>query len=117
MNAQPATLDPQPTLPLFKAQKEDPNVDRFLALLRAYGHLTRKQIGAITGWTERDVRALAEAAGLEVVRGQKGFCLFDGAAADEILAMGEKDNPYERTLIEITVARTLRSIMEGAVPV
>jgi aerobic carbon-monoxide dehydrogenase medium subunit len=38
-------------------------------------------------------------------------------AADEILAMAEKDNPYERTLIEITVARTLRSIMEGAVPV
>jgi carbon-monoxide dehydrogenase medium subunit len=35
------------------------------------------------------------------------------AAADEILAMAEKDNPYERTLIEITVARTLRSIMEG----
>jgi carbon-monoxide dehydrogenase medium subunit len=38
-------------------------------------------------------------------------------AADEILAMAEKDNPYERTLIEITVARTLRSIMEGAIPV
>jgi carbon-monoxide dehydrogenase medium subunit len=34
-------------------------------------------------------------------------------AADEILSMGEKDNPYERTLIEITVARTLRSIIEG----
>jgi aerobic carbon-monoxide dehydrogenase medium subunit len=38
-------------------------------------------------------------------------------AADEILAMSEKDNPYERTLIEITVARTLRTIMEGAIPV
>ncbi|HEY2382059.1 MAG TPA: FAD binding domain-containing protein [Terriglobia bacterium] len=38
-------------------------------------------------------------------------------AADEILAMAEKDNPYERTLIEITVARTLRSIMEGSMPV
>jgi carbon-monoxide dehydrogenase medium subunit len=38
-------------------------------------------------------------------------------AADEILAMAEKDNAYERTLIEITVARTLRSIMEGSIPV
>lgn len=37
-------------------------------------------------------------------------------AAGEILAMSEKDNPYERTLIEIAVARTLRSIMEGAIP-
>lgn len=37
-------------------------------------------------------------------------------AADEILAMGQKDNSYERTLIEITVARTLRSIMEGSMP-
>ena len=26
-------------------------------------------------------------------------------------------HPYERTLIEITVARTLRSIMEGSIPV
>jgi carbon-monoxide dehydrogenase medium subunit len=37
-------------------------------------------------------------------------------AADEILSMAEKDNAYERTLIEITVARTLRSIMEGSMP-
>jgi|SoiMethySBSTD1v2_1073268.scaffolds.fasta_scaffold138802_2 carbon-monoxide dehydrogenase medium subunit len=38
-------------------------------------------------------------------------------AADEILSMSEKDNPYERTLIEISVARTLRTIMEGSLPV
>ena len=38
-------------------------------------------------------------------------------AADEILSMAEKDNAYERTLIEITVARTLRGIMEGSMPV
>src|SRR5215510_425748 len=38
-------------------------------------------------------------------------------AADEILEMAEKDNPYERTLIEITVARTLRSILEGNIQV
>ena len=31
--------------------------------------------------------------------------------------MAEKDNPYERTLIEIAVARTLRGIMEGSMPV
>jgi aerobic carbon-monoxide dehydrogenase medium subunit len=37
-------------------------------------------------------------------------------AAEEILALAKKDNPYERTLIEITVARTLRGIMEGAIP-
>jgi len=37
-------------------------------------------------------------------------------AAQEIIAQAEKDNPYERTLIEITVARTLRGIMEGFIP-
>jgi aerobic carbon-monoxide dehydrogenase medium subunit len=36
-------------------------------------------------------------------------------AADEILALAEEDNSYERTLIEITVARTLRSIMDGSI--
>jgi len=38
-------------------------------------------------------------------------------AAQEILEQAETDNAYERTLIEITVARTLRSIMEGSIPV
>jgi xanthine dehydrogenase small subunit len=38
-------------------------------------------------------------------------------AAEEILALSEEDSSYERTLIEITVARTLRSIMEGSFPV
>ena len=37
-------------------------------------------------------------------------------AAEEILTLAKKDSPYERSLIEITVARTLRSIMEGGIP-
>jgi CO/xanthine dehydrogenase FAD-binding subunit len=36
------------------------------------------------------------------------------AAASELGELAEKHNAYERTLIEITVARTLRSIMEGS---
>ena len=39
------------------------------------------------------------------------------SAASDILDIAKKDNSYERTLIEITVARTLRSIMEGSIPV
>jgi CO/xanthine dehydrogenase FAD-binding subunit len=36
-------------------------------------------------------------------------------AAEEIGALAEKHNPYEHTLIEIAVSRTLRDIMEGPV--
>src|SRR5438093_2992441 len=36
-------------------------------------------------------------------------------AAEEILSTAKKDSSYERSVIEITVARTLRSIMEGGV--
>jgi hypothetical protein len=76
-------------LPLFRAVRSDPNVERFLRLLGVYGHLTRRQFAQITGWTEREVRALAEAAGDEVVRGQQGFCLFDNAPVDEALHAAE----------------------------
>jgi carbon-monoxide dehydrogenase medium subunit len=38
-------------------------------------------------------------------------------AADEILELGESRNGYERSLIEIAVGRTLRSIMVGSIPV
>jgi CO/xanthine dehydrogenase FAD-binding subunit len=37
------------------------------------------------------------------------------AAANEVEEVGGKHNAYERTLIEITVARTLRSIMEESI--
>jgi len=37
-------------------------------------------------------------------------------AAEEILALAKKDNAYERSLIEIAVARTLRGIIEGGMP-
>ena len=36
------------------------------------------------------------------------------AAAQEVSELAEKPNAYEKTLIEIAVARTLRTIMEGA---
>jgi CO/xanthine dehydrogenase FAD-binding subunit len=36
-------------------------------------------------------------------------------AANEILELGDSKNSYERSLIEITVARTLRTIMEGSI--
>ena len=37
-------------------------------------------------------------------------------AATEILELGASKNDYERSLVEIAVARTLRSIMEGSIP-
>lgn len=84
-------------MPLFLAQPADPNVDRFLGLLRHYGRLTRRQVAAITGWNERDIRALAEAAGDQVVRGQHGFTLAESAdleeikhAADAAISQGKK---------------------------
>jgi carbon-monoxide dehydrogenase medium subunit len=37
-------------------------------------------------------------------------------AATEILELSDSKNSYERSLIEIAVARTLRTIMEGSIP-
>jgi CO/xanthine dehydrogenase FAD-binding subunit len=36
-------------------------------------------------------------------------------AANEMGELSEKHNAYEHTLIEITVARTLRTIMDGTI--
>lgn len=63
-------------------------VDRipdFICALRACGGwLTRKQLGERLGWDERTVRAVAEAAGPEIVRGQLGFCFFENATIEQI---------------------------------
>ena len=96
-------------LPLFTALATDPNVDTLKHLLRAHGHLSRAQLTQMTGWTERDVRALAEAAGSDIVRGQHGFALFDplfdAGGADEInraaeasISQGKKQIRYGMAL-------------------
>lgn len=88
-------------LPLFQASAEDEKVKEFLYLLGHYGRLTRKQISEIKGWSEREIRALAEAAGAEVIRGQKGFILTRDADLEEasntanaFLAQSEKMRLY-----------------------
>lgn len=60
------------------------DVDGFTNLLKERGWSTRKELMDILQKSERDVRALAEAAGTDVVRGPKGFNHFDNAHLDEI---------------------------------
>jgi hypothetical protein len=60
------------------------DVRTFVNILRQRGWQTRKQLCAITNWSERTVRALAESAGSDVVRGPKGFNYFDRAETLEI---------------------------------
>jgi hypothetical protein len=93
-----------PELPLFKAERTDPNVGRFLELLAIHGHLTRKRFAELEGWTERDVRALAEAAGDKVVRGQKGFCLFDAATIAEALDAAQDQISQGKKMIRYGLA-------------
>jgi len=95
-----ATLE----LPLFRASREDPSVQRLVALLHQYDHLTRRQLCQLTGWTERDVRALAEAAGDDVVRGQAGFSMFYKSTADEILVAAEIAISQGKKMIRYGVA-------------
>lgn len=102
------TQSAESQLPLFRAEPEDPNAQRFLSLLAVHGHLTRKEIAERTGWTERQVRMLAEAAGAEVVRGQNGFQLTAVALAerrvDEVLAAKEAAISQGKKMIAYGIA-------------
>lgn len=54
---------------------QDAEVAEFLEVLAANGWQTRKQLGERLGWSERQIREVAERAGAQVVRGQLGFKL------------------------------------------
>lgn len=65
-------------MPLFQIPADHPNVRWLVALLKERGWMTRKQILAEAGraggrYSERWVRALVQAAGTEIVKGQAGF--------------------------------------------
>lgn len=94
-----------PQLELILQDLTQADVDEFVQLLKSRSQggpdaspwLTRKELVQLLGKSERDIRALAEAAGPEIVRGQKGFAHFDNApldlikeAADQAQAQGKK---------------------------
>lgn len=68
---------------------DDPRIAELLTLLTDRGWLTRRQLHELTGWNDREVRAIAEAAFMatgrpQIVRGPLGFCAFDRATDDQV---------------------------------
>jgi hypothetical protein len=68
---------------------DDPRIAELITILRDRGWITRRQIHELTGWSDRDVRAIAEAAFAasgrpKIVRGPLGFAVFDRATDDQI---------------------------------
>lgn len=80
---------------LFKADRKSPAMEKFLVLLKAQGDwITRKEISTRTGWSDREIRMLAEAATDEdgdiVISWQKGLCHRDFVAAEEMTRAGDQ---------------------------
>jgi hypothetical protein len=62
----------------------DAEVAEFLGVLAAHGWQTRRQLGDRLGWSDRQIRDVAERAGAQVVRGQLGFKLVAQVTRDDL---------------------------------
>lgn len=71
-------------LQMFAPDLTQAHVDELLRTLRLYGWMTRQQLRQLKGWSPRFVRAIAEAAGNQVVRGPRGFNAIEKCSLDEI---------------------------------
>jgi hypothetical protein len=76
-------------LELYAPQPTSNDVEKLLGVLTIHGWTTRKQLAAILSWNPRTIRAVAELAGPDVVRGPKGFNTFQKASTDEIKECAE----------------------------
>jgi hypothetical protein len=86
-------------LPLFKRERDDPDVRDLVEMLRRRGWMTRAQIEEETGWSDRTIRGLAEASGDQVVRGPRGFNAFENCDDGEIIkAATISENQAKRML-------------------
>lgn len=75
-------------MPLFAVPADHPNVRWLVGLLQERGWMTRKEILAEAGragghYSERWVRALVQAAGTEIVKGQEGFNHVDNVTIEQ----------------------------------
>ena len=115
----PVQLELQPaTTPLFLIREDHANVKWLVALLRARGWMTRKMIlaearKADTAYSERWVRALVQAAGAEVVKGQDGFNHFENCKLDDITHAANQSISQGKLMIQYGVA--LRRRVHGRV--
>lgn len=98
------------------------------AWLLAHGWQTRQQMGEGLGWNERKIRAVGEAMGTEVVRGQQGYTLLDKVPTEElhkvkhaaaaILSQAHKNEAYGLGLLRAVAERqpdAVQTVMEALV--
>lgn len=69
---------------LFRESADNPDVALLEQALSGRGWLTYKRLrGLFPKWSDRYVRALAEAAGGRIISGQKGYALTRQVSADD----------------------------------
>ena len=73
-----------------------PNTDaeKLRAHLHCYGWRTRAQICEALGWSERQVRSVAESLGADVVRSQSGFKLTEALTREDLPAAQQAADAY-----------------------
>jgi hypothetical protein len=83
---------PQDLAPLFTIKPDHPNVKWMLELVKKNGWMTRKEIIRAAGRPVNDdnirwIRALANACGGKILKGQRGFKPLEDGTAAEISAV------------------------------
>jgi hypothetical protein len=76
-------------LELLTGEPTSDDVQKLISVLTVHGWTTRKQLASILSWNPRTIRAVAELAGPDIVRGPKGFNTFQKASTDEIKECAE----------------------------
>ncbi len=72
------------SLPLF--DRRPPVSDPLPILIRSLdgrGWRTAKSLIAELGWSDRQIRAVAESSADRIISGQKGYCLLEQAAVED----------------------------------
>ena len=98
------------------------------AWLSTHGWQTRQQMGEGLGWNDRKIRAVGQAMGTEVVRGQHGYTLLDLVpdeelhkvehAAQAILSQSRNNEAYGLGLLRAVAERrpgAVQTVMEAII--
>lgn len=104
----------QADLPLFLIRRENANVEWLIETLKGRGWMTRKEIlryagFPVTAHNERWVRALVEAAGPDIVKGQQGFNHISRCKFDEITHAANQAISQGRLMVHYGIALRRRA--------
>ena len=91
-------------LDLWTGGVTESDISELVSLLRTQGWMHRRQLCPVLGWSERKIRAVAESAPSQIIRGQRGYSVIDRVDTETLVRCADALKSQGTKMLRVSVA-------------